>query len=638
MKRIFVSLALAVLCTLNLSAQHRLDSLFIYVVLQPNGDAYIEEERYMLLADQGTEVYEKQYGLSERQMGIKDFGVRDSIYGEYEKVNWDVNASRGWKEGRCGINSTENGLELCWGFGTPGYHVFTTHYVLQNLVQSYPDYDGFNHCFYDASNPPAQAVTVLVWAADSTILLSKENTGIWHFKYYGEAYFTRGGCALFESTQALEEGHKVVVMMQFQKGMFQPVVSHEETFAEQVKERAFIGSDYSVDDPGDGGGASSSVDGGNDESMFEHVFYIVLGLLMFVGLPLFAILRLIFHKPLERRRKRKLILKVLGNVNEVPYYREPPLGGNLIGSQRILKNTLGMLDVKTTFGTKEFTEALLLRLLYKGNIDIALEQNEKGETRELFRIQEPGAAPNDAMKELQEAFNKKDTKSFVAEYIRKKNSLAATDEEMEWGLQDLLYKAAGDDHLLQPDELKTFIQNEKNVLSVRDFASKLSSAVDNRYSSEFAFKNTKPEEARQVFGFWEYLNDFSLIGEREVVEVKLWKDYLVFGALYGMAKKVREGMKKICPDYTALDGLTRRFLEESSGATDAFSYVSLLSVATYDTIRYSSTYETAFERQARLEREARAREERERRYSGGGGSSSFGGGGGFSGGGGSGVR
>ena len=105
-----------------------------------------------------------------------------------------------------------------------------------------------------------------------------------------------------------------------------------------------------------------------------------------------------------------------------------------------------------------------------------------------------------------------------------------------------------------------------------------------------------------------------------------------------MAKKVREGMKKICPDYTALDGLTRRFLEESSGATDAFSYVSLLSVATYDTIRYSSTYETAFERQARLEREARERAERERRYSGGGGHSSFGGGGGFSGGGGSGVR
>ncbi|MCR4613260.1 MAG: DUF2207 domain-containing protein [Bacteroidaceae bacterium] len=624
---------LLLLClAIGVHAQHELSELKIYVLLLPNGDAVVEEDRTMYLADQGTEVYEKMNGLEDREMRISDFGVSDSIYGDYQLVGWDVNQSRAWKAGRCGINTTEEGLELCWGFGEPGPHTFTTSYVLHNLVQSYTDYDGFNHCFYDAANPPAEYVQLALWASDTTIVLSPENAGIWHFKYHGDAWFSESGKVLLKSTQALDNGDKVVLMMQFKKGLFSPEVKHDETFESRVKERAFIDSDYTMDDPGEG--SKSSFMGGDDESVFEHYFYIAIGLLVFIGLPLFAILKLILHKPLERRRKRKLILKVLGNVDEVPYYREPPLGGNLIGSQRILKNTLGMLDVKTTFGTKEFTEALLLRLLYKGNIDIAMEQNEKGETRELFRIQEPVAVSSNDNVEL-----KASDKSIIQEYIRKKYSIIsspADDEEMERGLQDLLYRAAGDDHLLQPDELKTFIQNEKNVLSVRDFASKLSSAVDNRYSSEFAFKNTKPEEARQVFGFWEYLNDFSIIGEREVVEVKLWKDYLVFGALYGMAKKVREGMKKICPDYTALDGLTRRFLEESSGATDAFSYVSLLSIATYDTIRYSSTYETAFERQARLEREARA--ERERRYSGGGGHSSFGGGGGFSGGGGSGVR
>ena len=632
---------LLLLCTLlcaalSVQAQHELSELKIYVMLQPNGDAVIEEDRTMYLADQGTEIYEKMYGLAERKMRVTDFSVSDSIYGEYQLVNWDVNQSRAWKAGRCGYNTSEEGLELCWGFGEPGEHTFTTFYVLHNLVQSYTDYDGFNHCFYDAANPPAEYVQLALWAEDSTIHFSPENAGIWHFKYHGDAWFSESGKVLLKSTQKLGVGDKVVLMMQFNKGIFEPEVKHDETFVERVKERAFIDSDYTLDDPGDG--SKSSFIGGNDESVFEHYLYIVLGLLVFVGLPLYAILRLIFRKPLERRRKRKLIQKVLGNVDEVPYYREPPLGGNLIASQRILKNTLGMLNQKTTFGTKEFTEALLLRLLYKGNIDIAMEQDEKGETRELFRIKQPEAVSSNNNDNLKAFINGKDKKDFVQDYVRKKYSGFATDEEMERGLQDLLYKAAGDDHLLQPDELKTFIKDEQNVLSVRGFASKLSSAVDNRYSSEYSFKSTKPEDAKQVFGFWEYLQDFSIIGEREVVEVKLWKDYLVFGALYGMAKKVREGMKKICPDYTALDGLTRRFLEESSGATDAFSYVSLLSVATYDTIRYSSTYETAFERQARLEREARERAERERRYSGGGGHSSFGGGGGFSGGGGSGVR
>ena len=610
MKRLLLTLTVALGVIVNACAQHELSELKIYVLLLPNGDAVVEEDRTMYLADRGTEIYEKMNGLDERQMRISDFGVSDSIYGDYQVVGWDVNQSRAWKAGRCGINTTEEGIELCWGFGEPGEHTYTTSYVLHNLVQSYTDYDGFNHCFYDAANPPAEYVQLALWAADSTIVFSPENAGIWHFKYHGDAWFSESGKVLLKSTQSLDVGDKVVLMMQIKKGLFSPEVKHDETFESRVKERAFIDSDYTMDDPGDG--SKSSFMGGNDESVFEHYFYIVLGLLVFVGLPLFAILRLIFRKPLERRRKRKLILKVLGNVDEVPYYREPPLGGKLIASQKILKNVLGMLTQTVTFGTKELTEALLLRLLYKGNIDIATEQDEKGNVRELFRIK---------------PIEQNTAKTFYDE-----------DTEMERGLQNLLYLAAGDDHLLQPDELKTFIKKEENVLSVRSFASKLSSAVDNRYSSEFAFKHTNATDARQVFGFWEYLNDFSLIGEREVVEVKLWKDYLVFGALYGMAKKVREGMKKICPDYNALDGLTRRFLEESSGATDAFSYVSLLSVATYDTIRYSRNYETAYERQQRLEREARERAERERRYSGGGGHSSFGGGGGFSGGGGSGVR
>lgn len=594
----------------GIHAQHRLYDLKIYVVLRPNGDAYIEEDRTMWLGDRGTEVYEKVNGLKDREMGIKDFGVRDSIYGEYERVSWQVDASRRWKAGRCGINHTEAGLELCWGFGEPGEHVFSTHYVLQNLIQSYTDYDGFNHCFYDAANPPAEKVSVYVWAADTTVFLSKENTGIWHFKYYGEAYFTKGGSALFESTEALNEGEKVVVMMQFKKGMFQPLVKHEETFAERVKERAFIDSDYPVDDPGDGGGAKSSFIGGDDTSKLENFIYMMIGVLVFIGLPLLAILRLIFKKPMERRRRRKLILKVLGNPDEIPYYRDVPLGGKLLRSQVLLRDVLGMLVDKPTFGVKQLTEALLLRLLYKGNIDIATEQDEKGNLRELFRIK---------------PIEQSQGKQFYGE-----------DEEMERGLQKLLYDAAGDDHMLQPKELRTYIKDETNALSFRSFAKKLTELTEvGRFSSpESRFKQVSASDAREVFGFWQYLNDFSLIGEREVVEVHLWKDYLVYGALFGIAKKVREGMMKICPDYTSLDTITQQFLRDNS---EMYAYVSLLSVATYDTLLYSRNYETLAERRAREAREA-ARAAAQRRYSGGGGHSSFGGGGGFSGGGGSGVR
>ena len=123
------------------------------------------------------------------------------------------------------------------------------------------------------------------------------------------------------------------------------------------------------------------------------------------------------------------------------------------------------------------------------------------------------------------------------------------------------------------------------------------------------------EEVRQVFGLRKFLKEFSLLDERHVQEVKLWKDYMIYATLFGIADQVIKDMKKINPEYFNMDQVAQQMADD----------------ATLPLIRSTMQRSTARAAMSKAEREARA--------SGRGGSASWGGGGGFSGGGfGGGVR
>ena len=113
------------------------------------------------------------------------------------------------------------------------------------------------------------------------------------------------------------------------------------------------------------------------------------------------------------------------------------------------------------------------------------------------------------------------------------------------------------------------------------------------------------DEVRQVFGLKKYLKEFSLIDERHVQEVSLWKDYMIYATLFGIADQVKADMKKVNPEFMNMDIETRNMTNETLVPVFASSLC-------HDV--------------ASVERSVS-------RDSGGGGHGSFGGGGGFSGGG-----
>ena len=111
--------------------------------------------------------------------------------------------------------------------------------------------------------------------------------------------------------------------------------------------------------------------------------------------------------------------------------------------------------------------------------------------------------------------------------------------DIEQGFFSLMEGAAGADGILQPRELQQYIRHNdvpffKEIAKLNDREKALANA---------------PETPQQLLGLRKYLLDFSLIGEREIKEMTLWKEYLVYATLFGIADKVCDNFATVYPDF-----------------------------------------------------------------------------------------
>ena len=530
----------------QLFAKPQLESLNIRVVLSRNGDAHITETRRMAIDSEGTECY---IGLGTPEGSeIRDLRVSDETGREFENVgSWDIDRSRSWKEGKCGIVAKHGGYELCWGLGESGQRTYVTSYTYTNMVHAHPDADALRHVFLDSNVSPKPDEARVTIEAEDSILFTEENTGIWGFRFGGEMGFDNGKIVAF-NTEPFGSSGALYIMCRFNKGLFEPVIQEEETF-EQKKEQAFEGSDYTYSD--------------NDELTGEDIFALIM---MAIGLIITPIVGGLWYFIYVWRARKKAFKNLL-------WYRDIPLKGNL-------QQANDMINAYKYFGTdyNNLLSACILKLINMGAISIESRLNQKGKTEQNFVIHElPDQGDQPVL-------------------LRKIHSIFKT--------------AAGSDTILEPRELKSFMRSTKNESVTDSFIDTLHTKTGIR-----AYKD-RLDDVRQVFGLKKFLQEFTLLDERHVNEVSLWKDYMIYATLFGIADQVIKDMKKINPEYFNMDQVANQMADN------------MTLPMIYSTM-HSGTSRAVANKAAR---EARA--------SGRGGHSSWGGGGGgFSGGGfGGGVR
>ena len=343
-------------------------------------------------------------------------------------------------------------------------------------------------------------------------------------------------------------GHSgaMYIMVRFNKGMFEPTIQEDDTF-EHKKEQAFEGSDYTSD----------------DEWTTEDTIILLVMAICFFIVPIVGFIWYLIYVWRARKKVNKDLL----------WYRDIPMKGNL-------QQANDVLNAYKYFGTdyNNLLSACILKLIDMGAISIEQTLNSKGKTEQNFVIHE---LQNYADQPL---------------LLRKIHSMFKT--------------AAGEDTVLEPKELRSFMRSSKNESITDSFINTLHTKTSISYYKE------RFDDVRQVFGLKKFLKEFSLLDERHVNEVTLWKDYMIYATLFGIADQVIKDMKKINPEYFNMDQVAAQMANDT---TLPMIYSTL----------HSGTSRAVANKAAR---EARA--------SGHGGHSSWGGGGGgFSGGGfGGGVR
>ena len=482
----------------------------VNVRLYRDGSAIVSEI-WNISAQEGTEVYVPRTNLGDIE--ISDFSVSDETGAIYTFENrWDVDRSLARKAGRCGFNRIPGGLELCWGLGSYGTHTYSVLYRMSNVVKSLNDYDMLHlQLINEEISAPPQHVKVTIEAQNAQIDTSWVR--IWGFGFHGNASF-EDGKAVYESTDKFRYESSLIALMRFDKGVFEPESVQKKDFQE-VLDRAMEGSDYYGDAPKK-----------TWQQKLADLFMAFLSVIVIFALFLLPFLRMLNGDKLSRRQKRKILG---GPADKVMWYRDLPFQGDIYKTDYVLD----LLETKRQ--SNGIASAMILRMIEKGYLLVSKDEKDKVEIR------------------FNEALD---------------TSLLDTNEK---GLYDMMKQASGDDLVLQDKEFSRWSQRTRNQDTIRLWANginldaKRGLRSDNIVSGK-KFSDKGKIEAQHVMGFKNFLNDFTLSSERESVEVGLWKDYLVYASLYGIADKVAKELKDIDPrvfeqvmvyDYTMFNDLMR---------------------------------------------------------------------------------
>ena len=422
---------------------------------------------------------------------IPNLTVLDGVSGaKFEDVGeWDVNKTLDEKAGKSGIVHKDDGVELCWGIAPRGDRKFYAIYSMIKAMKSLNDYDMLHlQVVSPGLSSPPQHVRITVMSKD--FQLDTTNTRAWGFGFEGTTTFT-DSTVVFESSKPFRTDDSAIILLRFNKGMFQPLSVQERDFQEAL-DIALEGSKF-ADDPKE-----------------ENPFAGAMAGLMIVLLLFFAFVRPIIkifkgsRTKVTNRDKKKL----LGVApDKLDWYRDIPMGGDLQMADYVLRR-LGERGSANNLPLAE-----ILRMIYKGNLAVTSELN--GPVNISF-------ASRDGLSEVSKEF------------------------------YNMLHEASGSDNILQDKEFSKWASSHESRVyqwSETSRTNGLAKFRAKRYLRNDKFSSEGQVEARKVMGLRKFLNDFTLLNQHETIEANLWKEYMVYAALFGIADKVAKQLKDIDPKF-----------------------------------------------------------------------------------------
>ncbi len=495
MKKLITAFLILILCV-PAALPQQIRDIDETVVLHRDGSAEVTQVWDVNVVS-GTEFYlpfDHLGPLDITDLQVSEGGVPFVSEGD----GWDTDRSREQKRGRCGIVRKPDGVELCWGQGDYGDHVWTVSYSVKGLVMQL---DSCAALYFSFVNPglvaPPQHVKVVLVNETGGPAWTPDNVQVWGFGSDSEI-FVEDGAIRAESLGAFGSDDRVTALVRFDEGLFAPAVQYDESF-EKLQKRAFRGSDYT-----------------EDMSVGEWLW---LGLLLILGLLLtpmgwvvIAVAVLAWQSVSYYLLGNKYKKRIFGRSRIKDWYRGIPLKGSLPAAYYTLVKGCKM---NTAQYTNNLIGAYFLRWVLSGHVGVLPDEAHPDRVNLSFPEQK------------------------------------AFDEALENDLYLMVREASGSNHILEAGELDRWAKRSFRKFSgIPDRARSLGKQwyVARGYMGKGdALTPDGQERARQLIEFKNFLEDFTLSDKRGAIEVTLWEDYLVFAALFGIADRVAKQFEKLYP-------------------------------------------------------------------------------------------
>lgn len=470
-----------------------LNSVKMDIFVDNNGNANVTEI-WDYTVNSGTENYHSFKNVGNSR--FRNLKVSDETTTYTSLFTWNVNASFDSKAYKCGIHEVSDGVELCWGISSYGRHTYTLNYTITNFVSELDDCQMIYWGLIPSGNTKGSVYIKIHSNFDYDF-----ETPVWGYGNYGGTCYVYDGYIEMQSDGKLDSDEYMTILAKFPLGTFNTsnVLNKDFNYYYEMAEDG--STDYS----------SSSVL--NAISVIFPILFFFFIIVMTVGFANSRVSTFDFGKTGNKVPK------------DIPLYRDIPCKGDIFRAY-FVADTYKLLKKKT-----DFLGAIFLKWLKENRISI-----EKQEVGKIFK--------------------KEDT------CIILKNDSSFLNEHEE-ALYKMI-KEASKDEILQEKEFEKWCS--RNYSKILNWFDKILDSERDLLVSEGiielqevpvmkVFKKKKyvvnaslMEEAKELAGLKKFLEEFTLIKEREPIEVNLFEDYLIFAQILGIAKKVASQFKKLYPE------------------------------------------------------------------------------------------
>lgn len=514
MKKVIKTIGIFIFCLLVFSITKQvkansINNISMDIFIKQNGDAQINEI-WECKSTEGTEIYHPYYNIGNSE--IKDLKVSENG-NQYQVLNrWNTSGNLSSKANKCGINRVPDGVELCWGISNYGTHTYQIRYTITKFVSQLNDSQMVYWTLipYKFSNSIGN-VEIKIHSDE----YFPNTIDVWGYGNYGGLCYVDNGSIYMSSNGKLTTSEYMTILAKFPSGTFNAVnqINNDFNYYYDMAEKG--STKY------------------NNEKFSDELTEIFGGVLSFIFMfiPFFVIFTIVVMLVTIYIQNIKLNLKVSlddkYSMRNAEYFRDIPCKKDIFRAYYIAYE-YDLLEKNT-----DLLGAIILKWIKEKKVRV--EQKTTGKV-----------------------FKKEDTIIILNE-----TDTSTLKDSYEIHLFNMLYEASKDGILEDKEFEKWCKESYSKILGWFDRIIKqekeelikegLITEEKRKIFKIFTVKEKIPqpqlkEEALQLAGLKRYLKEYTLIKEREAIEVTLFEEYLIYAQIMGIAKEVAKEFKELYPD------------------------------------------------------------------------------------------